>query len=45
MNDIKKTYAQPTVAVLGSVAEKTQAGSVSPSDDGKTRDTALPLPS
>lgn len=43
MNDTKKAYVQPSVELLGSVAEKTQAGALFPSDDGRTRDSAQPF--
>ncbi len=43
MSDIKKAYVQPSVELLGSVAEKTQAGNLFPSDDGMTPDSAQPF--
>jgi len=41
MSDIKKTYVAPSVEMLGSVAEKTESGTL-PNSDGRGRDTAEP---
>ena len=45
MSDIKKTYVAPSVELLGSVAEKTQAGNAPFSDVEPFQDgTAFPPP-
>lgn len=45
MSDIKKTYVQPSVELLGSIAEKTQSGNAPNSDvDPFQNNTALGPP-
>ena len=46
MSDIKKAYVQPSVELLGSIAEKTQSGS-SPNSDVLPfqNNTSFPPPS
>lgn len=44
MNSSKKTYVQPSVEVLGTIAEKTQSGAIANTDTGEFPDTAMPLP-
>lgn len=44
MNSSKKTYVQPSVEVLGTIAEKTQSGGLPNTDTAEFPNTALPLP-
>ena len=41
MSDTKKIYVQPSVELLGSIAEKTEAGSARNADELDRQDTAF----